>query len=238
VPIGAVQQEVRTFLARWGLPARIRVDNGAPWGSWSDLPPPLALWWIGLGIGVIWNHKYCPKENAKVERCQGLVESWGEPKQCPDAATFQERMEWVARMQRERYPTQHGCTRLAAHPALEQNERPYACDPEEKQFEIERVRAYLGQFRWPRSVSKVGRISLYDHEYGVGRAYKGEQVWVRFDVKTSEWVVAGKDGRELIRHSAVEITKEQLCHLSEEPPRPRKKRRNSMAHGPPQPYSA
>src|SRR5271157_1101411 len=31
------------------MPARIRVDNGTPWGSAGDLPTDLALWLFGLG---------------------------------------------------------------------------------------------------------------------------------------------------------------------------------------------
>ncbi len=38
----AVQQQLRTAFTRWGLPCQLRVDNGKPWGSWSDLPPALA----------------------------------------------------------------------------------------------------------------------------------------------------------------------------------------------------
>jgi hypothetical protein len=67
----AVQQALREQLERWGLPERIRVDNGVPWGNGADLPPPVVLWWLGLGIGVIWNQPHCPKENAKGERCNG-----------------------------------------------------------------------------------------------------------------------------------------------------------------------
>ena len=33
-----MQQQLRAAFARWGLPHRLRVDNGKPWGSWSDLP--------------------------------------------------------------------------------------------------------------------------------------------------------------------------------------------------------
>ena len=74
-----MQQALRGLFVRWGLPQRLRVDNGAPWSTWADLPPALVLWWVGLGIEPIFNHRHCPTENAKVERCNGLIAAWGEP---------------------------------------------------------------------------------------------------------------------------------------------------------------
>lgn len=79
MPAAAVQEALRRLFERWGLPARIRVDNAAPWSPWADLPAALALWWVGLGIEPIFNPVHCPKENAFVERCNGLIEPWGEP---------------------------------------------------------------------------------------------------------------------------------------------------------------
>ena len=72
----AVQAALRRVFEQWGLPKRMRVDNGAPWATWADLPPAFALWLIGLGIKMIWNHPHCPKENANVERCNGLIGTW------------------------------------------------------------------------------------------------------------------------------------------------------------------
>src|SRR5438876_11413579 len=82
VPGPAVQQALRGLFVRWGLPQRLRVDNGAPWSAWADLPPALVLWWVGLGIEPIFNDRHCRTENAKVERCNGLIAAWGERGVC------------------------------------------------------------------------------------------------------------------------------------------------------------
>src|SRR5580765_8532727 len=55
VPAAQTQALLREWLARWGRPAQMRVDNGTPWGSSDAVPTPLALWLIGLGIGMHWN---------------------------------------------------------------------------------------------------------------------------------------------------------------------------------------
>lgn len=36
VDVPLVQQQLGRAFARWGLPKRVRVDNGKPWGSTGD----------------------------------------------------------------------------------------------------------------------------------------------------------------------------------------------------------
>ena len=79
------QAQLRLAFGRWGRPERIRVDNGAPWGSSGDLPTDLALWLIGLGIEMIWNTPRRPQENGVVERSQGTAKRWAEPRACATA---------------------------------------------------------------------------------------------------------------------------------------------------------
>jgi hypothetical protein len=214
VPPAAVQAAFRDLFAHWGLPARIRVDRGHPWGSWSGLPPALALWWIGLGIAVVWNRPRRPQHNGQVERFHGLLEAWGEPATCPDAAAWEARAAWVVVTQRERYPTATAASRATAYPALAAGGRAYDPAAEAVAWDLARVRAVLGTGVWARTVDKVGRISLYDHAYGVGRAHAGAQVWVRFDARTGEWVVRTADDTELARHPARELTAARIRALT------------------------
>jgi len=228
-----VQQALRDQFEQWGLPAQIRVDNGAPWGNWSDLPPPVVLWWLGLGIGVIWNHPHRPTENAKVERCHGTWYRWAEPAQCADAAAWSAQLAWAVQVQREEYPTVGGQSRLAAHPALTARPRPYGAAQEAAQWELARVTTYLAQGLWPRQVSQRGQISLYGQAYQVGGRHGGQPVWVRFDATERQWVVQGADGQELVRHAAEQITAERICQLQvAKPHASSQKRRPNL---PPQP---
>ncbi len=207
----------------WGLPERVRVDNGWPWGSSSDLPTFLALWLIGLGVGVIHNPARRPERNAKVERFHGLVEPWGEPSACPDFATWQERLRWLSRVQRERYPSVEvgkagkasdgKQTRLEAFPSLLTTTRPYSRDHEAERWSLELVKGYLAKGRWRRRVDKVGRIRLYNRAHSVGRAHKGQDVFVGFDPTETAWVFRDKDGREIGRQAAKEITVCSIVNL-------------------------
>src|SRR5438876_12428284 len=113
-----VQARLRRVFAQNGRPKRLRVDNGAPWGKRYDLPSALGLWLIGLGIEMIWNPPARPEKNGVVERVQGTIWRWAEPKTCRDASQLQERLEEIVTFQREVYPGEEGCSRNAIYPQL------------------------------------------------------------------------------------------------------------------------
>jgi hypothetical protein len=221
-----VQARLRTLFATWGLPEKIRMDNGGPWRSWADLPTALALWFVGLGIEPVFNHPHCPKENPKVERCHGLWESWGEPSASPDFAAWEATIAWVVTTQRERYPSVGGRSRREAYPELAENPRRYSPAAEASGFDLERVKRYLAQGRWPRWVSKIGQITLYGKPYRVARKWAKQAVWVRLAAETTEWVIQDANGNELIRHPAAQISAERICQLNVAHPRPPSRRRH------------
>ena len=84
-----MREQLRRAFARWGLPGRLRVDNGVPWGSWGDFPTDLSLWVIGLGVAVHWNNPRSPRENGVVERSQGTSDRWCEPWTCDSPEELQ-----------------------------------------------------------------------------------------------------------------------------------------------------
>lgn len=214
VPAAEVREDLRDAFTRWGRPDRLRLDNGHPWGSWNDLPRELALWLIGLGVGVTWNHPRCPQENGRVERTQGVTQQWVESPRCRDHAALAPRLAWAATMQREHYPAVGGRTRRQAFPQLEQPRRPYARDQELALWDRSRVDQFLAGGLWRRRVSTTGQISLYNRNYRVGRPHAGQEVSVQFDPIGREWVVQDSTGQELARHTAEQITQERIMSLT------------------------
>jgi hypothetical protein len=213
VPPKASQETLRQLFERWGKPERVRCDNGHPWGSSTDLPPALALWLVGLGIGVIYNPPRTPQKNGCVERFHGLAEPWAEPETFAKVEGYQQRLDWVVRVQREVYPAIQKQSRLQAYPALAKVARPYDPSREVDTWDLERVKDYLAQGVWRRRVNQIGRISIYRRALPVGRAHHHREVLVTFDPLTSEWVVKAVNGNELARHQASEITAERICAL-------------------------
>jgi transposase InsO family protein len=64
---------VRTALTglfgRYGLPRRMLMDNGAPWGDAADSPyTPLTVWLLHLGVRVSHGRPYHPQTQGKDER--------------------------------------------------------------------------------------------------------------------------------------------------------------------------
>ncbi len=120
-----IQEMFRNVFVNWGLPDRVRVDNGYPWGTSRDLPSELALWLIGLGVEPIWNPPGQPTRNPKVERFNGLTQQWGELHTCTDCQQAVKVLAWVGRIQREEYPAIRGRTRMEAFPQLRTPRRVY-----------------------------------------------------------------------------------------------------------------
>ena len=214
--VGAVpvQSCLRQAFGRWGLPSGLRLDNGLPWGGWSDLPTALALWLVGLGIEL----HFCPpghkQLNGVVERSQGTGQRWCEPQTCATAAELQGRLDEMDRLQREEYPSFPAGSRLAAFPQLRQVIRPYAPAWEQGHWDLGRAQAYLSGYAAVRRANQQGQVSVYDHRYSVGAKQRGRAILVYYDPGSEEWVFAeATSGQQLRRYKAVEITRERIVSL-------------------------
>ena len=209
------------------------MDNGWPWGSGGDLPPPLALWLWGLGCGVIWNPPRRPQKNGKVERFHGLLDPWGEPGQCADWAAWEARVTWVVQLQREVYPAVAGQSRLAACPALRQNPRRFGPETEAV-WSVAAVHAQLARGQWRRVVGKKGQITVYNRAVSVGTSHARDTVWVRFDADTRQWVATARAGQEVKRWAAPELTAARILALDVSYVKPHRQRAapdpNLVAH--------
>lgn len=136
----------RQWVARWGLPAAIRVDNGAPWGGWSDVPPALAVWRLGLGMAILWNR---PRHYAVVERGHGVRPRWVDVSTGHSAAAVPARRDAFVVLRRERSPACDGQSRMAASPGLAHRGRPYDPAHEARQWEARPVWAWLAARVFP-----------------------------------------------------------------------------------------
>lgn len=220
---------MRKLFGQWGLPERVRVDNGIPWGSWSDLPPDLALWLIGLGVDVIWNDAHRPQQNGVVERSQGTGKRWGEPFSQESPEELQRQMDTMDRIQREEYPVMGGKSRTELYPALKHSGRPYTRRWEQRHWDLHRVLTHLAGYAVVRRVGKSGRVSVYNRAYYAGAVHQGKTVYVMFDPDAREWIFADLEGRQLNRKPAREISVStiQRLQVTRRPAIPRRQRRKT-----------
>jgi hypothetical protein len=222
---------LRRVFGRWGLPERLRLDNGHPWGSAGDLPCELALWLVGLGVVPDWNPAGQPWHNPKVERNNGVTQRWVEVAACPDHATLKERLAWACRLQRERYPALAGRTRLETYPELTHISRPYAERHEATLWQLGRVDAFLADRGWTRRADRYGSIWLYNRGHCLGKSHAGKEVQVRFDPATRHWVVSDASGGDpLVRLIAHELSRERILSLDVSHRRPPRTRNREPAN--------
>jgi hypothetical protein len=227
----AVQAGVRAWFAIWGLPQQMRGDNGAPWGAWGDLPPDLALWLIGLGVGMVWNRPRPKQGTAVVERAHGVLQRWSEPETCGSGAELAHRLVALTTRRRERYPVRDGPSRLAGYPALADGGMAYAPAADEEQFDQRRVWAVLSREVLSRRVDQVGRMSRDNRAVPVGRRWAGQTVTVRLAVHEDSplWVIADERGRHIATHPAIEWRRERILNLDVSHRRSRRPKANLHA---------
>lgn len=202
----------------------MRVDNGSPWATQTDVPSALALWLVGLGVKVLVNRPRHCTDNAIVERGHGVLAKWVEPQRVNDCQAFQTQLDWAIEMQRERYPAFKGKNRLAVYPALLQTDRPYSRTMERDNWHLQRIFDYLVSRFWQRRVDKAGQISFFSHAYSIGKAHAGKTVTVRLDAQTHEWIMESEQGQLLKRYAAQELAPERIFSFS------LSKRANMLSH--------
>lgn len=212
-----VAQQLRRAWERWGLPRVFKVDNGSPWGSWSDLPPPLALWLIGLGLKIEWIPPRRPQHNGVAERSHGVTQAWVEAGQCRSPAELQKRVDREDLVQREKYPHRGGLSRWQVYPGLRHSGRAYDAAWEEASWSWQRVCAHLGEYAVDRRVDSSGKIGLYHDKVYVGVVLRGQPVIVQFDPQTAEWVLVDRSGAELTRRRLTQFDSRTLRDLCGSP---------------------
>ena len=204
MPASQTQAQLRKWFARWGLPGQLRVDNGTPWGSSNDLPTPLALWLVGLGIAMHWNDPNSPQQNGVVERSMGTLKRWTEPQTCVSIAEWQERLDHAERLYREEYPLPSGVTRWQQWPGLRHSGRRYSRAWEKREWSLAKALEHLANYTLNRTVSSSGHLSLFNRSYHVGSLLVGKAVKVCLDPQTVHWVVLDRRSAAQLRSIAAE----------------------------------
>jgi transposase len=213
VSLADTQRTLRRLFARWGLPGRLRLDNGFPWGNWSELPTALGLWLVGLGMGLHFNRPRQPQQNGVVERSHQTADTWVEPQTCDSPQELQWRLDEMDLIQRERYPRACGLSRWQLYPRLRLGGRGYDASQEQQKWSLQAARLYLSRRVARRKVSQKGQVTVYAQRYGVGALHAGKQACVQYDGLTNEWLFGDEHGNEWCRQPAQQITQERIMAL-------------------------
>ncbi len=230
VPAEAVQERLRQAFSRWGRPGALRLDNGSPWGSRSDLPSGLTLWLAGLEIEASFNPPRQPQKNGVVERFQGVGKQWGEPHTCHTPAELEQRFKHLDRLQREQYPVSGGPSRMALFPELRHSGRLYRRRGERQQWDWKRVRYFLADYVVPRTVDACGTISVYYRTLYVGKKHRRQTVYVTFDPEDCRWVILDQHERPIRTCEAPEVHPSDILNIHGNRRRARRRGKTSCRH--------
>jgi transposase InsO family protein len=176
-----VRQELTTLFRAYGLPLRMLMDNGAPWGDDPDAPyTPLTVWLLRLGIRVSHGRPYHPQTQGKDERSHRTLKAevlGGAPP--ADLAAARRRFEAWRDVYNLRRP--HEALGLAV-PASRY--RPSARPFPEALPPIE-----YGPGDVVRRVQAGGWFSYRGRDYRVAAAFRGQPLALRPFGRDGQWQV-------------------------------------------------
>jgi hypothetical protein len=214
VAVQQAQDALRAAFCRWGLPGALRLDNGYPWGSWSELPTALALWLAGLGVGLLFNPPRRPRDNPVVERSHGVSKAWAEVETCHSAEELQARLDDADKIQREEYPLRGGKSRWELFAELRARRRGHDARREGACWQERLAREYLAGQVALRRVDSQGKVTVYATPYYVGIVHRQRLCVVRYDADAGEWVFSSEDGTQWCHRPAQQITTERIRSLT------------------------
>jgi transposase InsO family protein len=168
-----VQQRLTACFRRYGLPDRMLMDNGSPWGASTFHPftyTALTVWLLRLGIRLSHGRAAHPQTQGKDERFHRTLKA--ELLQGPpfaDLARAQQAFDtWRAVYNLER--PHEAC-------GLEPPIRRYR--PSERAYPEQLPAIEYGPDDQPRRVNKHGAISFGNTDYQIGLAFRGQTLAVR-----------------------------------------------------------
>jgi hypothetical protein len=165
----------------YGLPNRIRCDNGAPFGSrGAGGLTRLSVWWLKLGVVPLFIHPASPQENGRHERMHRTLKKQTSQPPAANAAQQQARFDTFRRHYNEERPHEA----LGQRPPAElyvTSHRPMPARIEDPWYnadhQIRRVRNN-GEIKWKGEFVYIGE-AFVNELVGIAELETGDQV-VRF----------------------------------------------------------
>jgi transposase InsO family protein len=166
-----VQDRLTTTFRRYGLPERMLMDNGSPWGGDREHQnTPLTVWLMRLGIGVSHSRPYHPQTQGKDERFHRSLKV-----EVLAGRSFGD----LARMQR-RFDEWRDCyNHVRPHEALAMAVPASRYQVSPRSFPEQLPPLEYGGLDQVRKVQTDGKIFFRNREFRVGKAFRGQQVALR-----------------------------------------------------------
>ena len=168
---GTVQAQLTAVFRRYGLPERMLMDNGSPWGSDREHQhTPLTVWLLRLGVAVSHSRPYHPQTQGKDERFHRSLK----------VEVLAQRIFGDFELMQLRFDEWRYCyNHLRPHEALAMNVPASRYQVSHRSFPEQLPPLEYGATDQVRKVQTDGSISFRHREWRVGRAFRGHPVALR-----------------------------------------------------------
>jgi transposase InsO family protein len=168
-----VQQRLTECFRRYGLPDRMLMDNGSPWGASVSHPftyTTLTMWLLRLGIRLSHGRAAHPQTQGKDERFHRTLKA--EVLQGPPFVSLAHAQRAFDAW-RDVYNLERPHEACGLQPPIERYR------PSERAYPEQLPPIEYAPDDQPRRVGKDGALSFHGHDYQVGLAFRGQTVAVR-----------------------------------------------------------
>lgn len=176
-----VQAVLTKTFRRYGLPERMLMDNGAPWGNNTDYPlTPLTVWLIRLGVNISHSRPYHPQTMGKDERFHRTLKAEVLSRyHFTDLASCQRRFNrWRDTYNQER-----------PHESLKMDVPAQHYQPSQRHFSDTLPEIEYGPADQFRKVQNNGHLFFKGHIFRISKALRGYPVALRPLPKEGEFSV-------------------------------------------------
>ena len=168
---GTVQERLTATFRRYGLPERMLMDNGSPWGNDREHQyTPLTVWLLHLGVGVSHSRPYHPQTQGKEERFHRSLKA---------EVLVRRSFSDFDRLQNRFDEWRHCYNHVRPHEALEMNVPASRYQVSHRSFPEQLPPLEYGAIDQVRKVQIDGKIFFRNRELRVGKAFRGYPVALR-----------------------------------------------------------
>jgi transposase InsO family protein len=166
-----VQEQLSRIFRCYGLPERMLMDNGSPWGDDADSPHTiLTAWLIRLGVQISHGHPYHPQTQGKDERLHRTLQdellSRHALTSLPDCQSHFDRWRDIYNFERP-------------HEALQMQSPISRYQPSPRPFPEVLPPILYDTGDIVRKVDASGKISFHNRSFRVGKAFRYNPVALR-----------------------------------------------------------
>lgn len=163
-------QALRKVFRRYGLPRRMTMDNGNPWGNSHGRWTKMSTWLIDQGIGVSFSRPYHPQTQGKDERFHRTLKA-----ELLSRVNFRDQDHCQQACEQWRHTYNHE----RPHEALAMAVPVTRYTPSPRDYQ-EHVPEYeYSPNDTIRRVSQTGQIMLKRHRYKISEAFAGKSIGIR-----------------------------------------------------------